>query len=104
MRRYLTWAALLVALLLAVSCRSAATETTPDADPLVLYATAKPATAVPAPATAVPTVKPSADPTAAAAEPVPAVDLEDPLAVRETDWVMGPPDAIITLLEYGDYL
>ena len=24
-------------------------------------------------------------------------------AVRDTDWVTGPDDAFITLLEYGDY-
>jgi len=28
---------------------------------------------------------------------------DDPFAVQETDWVMGPDDAFITLIEYGDY-
>ncbi len=29
--------------------------------------------------------------------------VENPFLVRETDWVMGPDDAFITLIEYGDY-
>lgn len=32
------------------------------------------------------------------------IDLgDDPLAVRETDWVKGPDDAFITILEYADF-
>ncbi len=31
------------------------------------------------------------------------VNPDDPFAIRDSDWVMGPDDALITLLEYGDY-
>jgi cyclophilin family peptidyl-prolyl cis-trans isomerase/protein-disulfide isomerase len=52
-----------------------------------------------APPTAVPTEdKQTADPTPVSAEPV-----DDPLAVRDTDWVKGAEDPVITLIEYTDY-
>lgn len=28
---------------------------------------------------------------------------DDPFAIQKTDWVLGPEDAFITMIEYGDF-
>jgi hypothetical protein len=54
-------------------------------------------------ATAIPTAIPTADEQTAETSPTPAGPTEDPLASRDTDWVKGAKDPVITLIEYGDY-
>jgi hypothetical protein len=51
-------------------------------------------------ATAVPTARPTATAQPAAQAPAP---IEDPFALRDTDWVKGADDPIITLIEYADF-
>jgi len=54
-------------------------------------------------ATAAPTAEPTADKQAADPSPTPAEPPEYPLALRDTDWVTGAKDPVITLIEYSDY-
>jgi hypothetical protein len=110
MKRHLAWILLLVALVVITACRPDAGEgdvTTEDpaaTEDLGLCPPggddcedeeADPA----AEATAVPTPEPAAEEGAmGSAEPD-----NDPLALRDTDWVMGSEDPVITLIEYSDY-
>jgi hypothetical protein len=103
MKRYLPWIWLLVALVVITGCRSdagledAAAEATAalgvcppggeDCDDE--SAAAEEATAVPAAQT------PQQQQAPASAE--------DPLASRDTDWVKGAEEPLITLIEYADY-
>lgn len=68
--------------------------------------TAEPTAEPAVPPTVEPTAKPTAEPTQAQQETVAetAVPVEDLLEVQETDWTMGPEDALFTLIEYSDYL
>jgi hypothetical protein len=118
MKRNLSLVLLLVALAVITACRPAAG--------LGDTATAEPAateelgvcppggedcedegTGADAEATAVPvadaTAKPAEDKQAADPSPAPAEPVEDPLALRDTDWVKGAKDPVITLIEYSDY-
>lgn len=116
MKNLRAWAVLLAALMLTAGCRPAAETDNPG--------TAEPARTVEGTAICVPGEndcedEPAAEetaveqverPTTAPTEqtaPEPTADApvnyDDPLAIRDTDWVMGPDDAFITLLEYGDY-
>lgn len=114
MRRYRKWAALLAALLLTTACRPSVETDGPDpaeeADLGVCQTGQEDcidevATEAPATETASPTVAPTPKPTATArAGESPAEQPGDLLAVRDTDWVMGADDALLTLIEYGDYL
>lgn len=125
MKKLWIWTILLAALLLVAACRPVAElEETATAEPTATeeeeLGICEPAdddcgdeTAVEEP-TAVPTVKPTAAPAIKptedtaetdATDPASAELVEDPLAIRDTDWVMGGgEDPIITLLEYGDFL
>ncbi|MBN1317177.1 MAG: peptidylprolyl isomerase [Anaerolineales bacterium] len=58
--------------------------------------------------TAQPTVEPTIEPTkkpddSDVSEEI-VSPIENPLAERESDWAMGPEDALFTLVEYSDYL
>ncbi len=119
MKNLRTWAVLLAALMLTAGCRPIAETDNPGTVEPTLIVEAE-GTAICAPGendcedepaaeeTAVEQIeRPTTAPTEQTA-PEPAAETpvnsdEDPLAIRDTDWVMGPDDAFITLLEYGDY-
>jgi len=103
------WLLLLIALLVITACRPEAG--LGDAPTGVPAATEDPGICPPgeegcdevAEATAVPTARPTATAQPAAQTPAPAGPVEDPLAPRDTDWVKGADDPVITLIEYSDY-
>lgn len=117
MKRYGIWAMFLVALLLVVGCRPTEDGGADDPTTADLEIDAcKPnesdcgdetaeAEATEAVVTEAPANVPAATEVPQATE-VPPVEIdlgEDPFAVRETDWVKGPEDAILTLVEYADF-
>jgi hypothetical protein len=56
----------------------------------------------PAEEAAEPTVAPVEETDSAPSE-APVVPADDPLAVQDGDWTMGPDDAFMTIIEYGDF-
>ncbi len=117
MKNLRTWAVLLAALMLTAGCRPTAetdnpgtveptltVEGTEICDPEENDCEDEPA----AEETAVeqierPTTAPTEQTAPAPTAETPVNPDDDPFAVRDTDWVTGPDDAFITLLEYGDY-
>ena len=62
------------------------------------------ATALAAPTVSLPTVELTAAPTAIALTPQPTATEPSLFApVTEADWQAGPADALVTLIEYGDF-
>jgi hypothetical protein len=114
MRRCRKWAAWLAALLLAAACRPSVETNGPDpaeeADLGVCQTgqeecTDDVASEPAATETVSPTVPPTPMPTATTrVDESLAEQPDDLLAVRDTDWVMGADDALLTLIEYGDFL
>jgi hypothetical protein len=112
MKRHLSWILLLVALVVITACRPAAevdevtTEAPAATDEL---GACQPGgddcedeeTEAATDATAVPTAQPTTE--KEAAEPASAEPVGDPFAIRDTDWVMGAEDPVVTLIEYSDY-
>ena len=119
MKNLRAWAVLLAALMLTAGCRPAAETDNPDpAEPTAIVEAEGTPICGPEendceeePAAEETAVEPVERPTTAPTEqtaPEPTAERpvnsgDDPLAVRDTDWVMGADDAFITLLEYGDY-
>jgi hypothetical protein len=120
MKRYLSLALLLVALVVITACRpQAGRGDTATAEPAATEelgicppggadcedegagaTTTAEATAVP---TVEPTNQPAADKQTPDPSPTPAEPVADPLAIHDTDWVKGAKDPVVTLIEYGDY-
>ena len=113
MRKSWMWAILMIALLLVTACRPAAEDLdseSSDAEPTVVAGVCKPEEEdcedgsgegdEPVDETADPTATPVEE--SAAVEPPPALG-DDPLPITDGDWVKGPDDAFITLIEYGDF-
>ena len=119
MRKRWIWAVLLIALLLVAACRPPVEDVDPGSSEVTSTEelgackpeepcddeTAEPEAPVEeTPEPAAPTEEPEREeeventPTEAAAVPV-----EDLLAVTDDDWVKGPDDAFITIIEYGDF-
>lgn len=118
MRRRWIWAILVIAILLVTACRPAteeiSTEGSEETTAEVLgvckpeedcddETTEEEPEEEPAEATATP--EPESRPEEVENEPVEeVVELgDDPLAITDADWVKGPDDAFITLIEYGDF-
>lgn len=119
MRRRWIWAILVIALLMVTACRPTTEEISsegseegasevlgvcqPEEDCDDETTEGEEPTEEPAEATATPEVEPRTE----EVENVPVeepVDLgDDPLAVTDADWVKGPDDAFITIIEYGDF-
>ena len=99
------WLLLLIALLVITACRpEAALGDTAGDEPaateeLGLCPPGEEECDDEAEATAVPTA--AAQP--AEQNPTPVQPVEDPFVLRNTDWIKGPDDAVITLIEYSDY-
>ncbi len=112
MRRYWIWATLILALALVVGCRPIAAGEEPAATEDVDLGVCKPGEETgdcdDDTSDEEPTAEPAPEPTEQPAEPVgqdPTTEtLEDLLALRDTDWVLGADEPVITLIEYGDYL
>ena len=108
MRKPWAWAIFLIALLLVTACRPAAGDL--ESGGSEVLGACKPeedcddeSTAEMVDPTAAPAVE--SEPQEAESAPVeepPALG-DDPLAVTDADWVEGPDDAFITLIEYGDF-
>jgi hypothetical protein len=126
MKKGWIWAILLVAMLVISACRPAEDDVDRDAsetaaaedlgacqpedeacvDESVLSATPEEETAPAGEPEPEETVEetPAEEPVATDAEVLESTPLVDnPFLVRETDWVMGPDDAFITMIEYGDF-
>lgn len=125
MKRHWTWVILLITLLLVVACRTPAEieETVPESaateqvdlglcppdeecDDETVDAETEEQTSAEVETPASPTSEPTAQPTTPGeAENEPDdIPVDDPLVVKDTDWVIGPADATLTLIEYADYL
>ncbi len=119
MKNLRTWAVLLAALMLTAGCRPTEETDIPGAtEPTAIVEEEGTAVCVTgendcgeepaAEETAVEQVeRPTTAPTEQTA-PEPTAETtvnsdEDPFAIRDTDWVKGPDDAFITLIEYGDF-
>ncbi len=109
MRKSWIWAILLVALLLVGACRPAVEE--PESGSSDALGVCKPEEdcedelgegKAPAEEVAEPTVAPVEETDSAPSE-APVVPADDPLAAQDGDWTMGPDDAFMTIIEYGDF-
>lgn len=112
MRKSWIWAILMIALLLVSACRPAAEDLDSDSSEETaaeVVGACKPEEECDdEPVEGTEPVEETADPTAtpveesAVVEPPPALG-DDPLAITDADWVKGPDDAFITIVEYGDF-
>lgn len=120
MKRFWIWASLLLALLLVVGCRSVDDGQAVDPTEEASLGVCQPGEDTSdcddegndeqpvADATTEPTREPTAEPATPVEDPQqnanPTDETNDPMAPRDTDWVLGAENPVITLIEYGDYL
>ncbi len=114
MRKSWIWVILLVALLLVGACRPEVEEpesSSSDASSTEDLGVCQPEEdcedepgedEAPTEEAAEPTVAPVEETDSAPSE-APVVPADDPLAVQDGDWTMGPDDAFMTIIEYGDF-
>ena len=100
MRKVWIWAVLVLALLMVSACRPDAGDTASATEDLGICQPEDEDCGDEVTKTADATEAPTRE-SQVEQEPI---DLgENPLAVRDTDWVKGPDDAFITILEYADF-